>query len=148
MMPDATLVEPRDRLPATSSGSGVRLWALCAFGLLLVADLVLRLGGFRCLHWLTKRWPTLGSEPESLHAVARDVRDAVDHARTYYPRRARCLQGSVAAAWLLRLRGVNAELVLGVQKFPFGAHAWVEVDGTVVNDEPDVQGRYGVLERC
>jgi hypothetical protein len=49
---------------------------------------------------------------------------------------------------LMRLRGWPAELVLGVRRMPFAAHAWVEVRGRVVNDDPRVQRQYSVLERC
>ena len=36
----------------------------------------------------------------------------------------------------------------GVQKLPFKAHAWVEVDGRVVNDKPYMREMYTVLDRC
>jgi hypothetical protein len=38
--------------------------------------------------------------------------------------------------------------VIGAQKFPFKAHAWVEVNGRVVNERSDVQSIYGIWERC
>jgi len=34
------------------------------------------------------------------------------------------------------------------QRMPFQAHAWVEVEGKVVNDKPHVQDHYAVLDRC
>jgi len=39
-------------------------------------------------------------------------------------------------------------MVLGAQKFPFRAHAWVEVGGRAINERNNVQARYGVWERC
>jgi len=33
-------------------------------------------------------------------------------------------------------------------QMPFKAHAWVEVDGLVVNDKPYTPELYGVLDRC
>jgi hypothetical protein len=39
-------------------------------------------------------------------------------------------------------------MVIGAQQLPFKAHAWVEVDGHVVNDKPYVPEMYAVLERC
>jgi hypothetical protein len=39
-------------------------------------------------------------------------------------------------------------MVLGAQMLPFKSHAWVEVDGIVVNDKPYMLEIYQVLERC
>jgi hypothetical protein len=72
---------------------------------------------------------------------------AVDRACTLYPRRALCLQRSAAATFVLRDCGVAAALVIGARKHPFRAHAWVEVDGAVVNDKRGVQDYYDELDR-
>lgn len=59
---------------------------------------------------------------------------------------ARCLGRSLVLWFLLRRRGIDAELVLGAVAngtSEFLAHAWVEVDGKPVNDTPDVRERYG-----
>jgi hypothetical protein len=73
---------------------------------------------------------------------------AVDLACVWYWKEVRCLQRSAATACLLRKGGVAAQLVLGAQQIPFKAHAWVEVDGHVVNDKPYMQEIYAVLDRC
>ena len=39
-------------------------------------------------------------------------------------------------------------MVLGAQKLPFKAHAWVEVDGRPINERSNVQGTYAVWDRC
>jgi hypothetical protein len=39
-------------------------------------------------------------------------------------------------------------MVIGAQLMPFRAHAWVEVDGRVVNDKPYAAEVYTVLDRC
>ncbi|MQS37332.1 lasso peptide biosynthesis B2 protein [Streptomyces katsurahamanus] len=46
-----------------------------------------------------------------------------------------CLQRSVATVLLCRARGRWADWCTGFRTKPFGAHAWVEVDGRPV-DEP------------
>jgi hypothetical protein len=38
--------------------------------------------------------------------------------------------------------------VIGVQHLPFIAHAWVELNGSVVNDKPYMPQIYSVLTRC
>lgn len=73
---------------------------------------------------------------------------AVDMACIWYWKVALCLQRSAATACLLRRYGVGADLVIGAQQMPFKAHAWVEVDGRVVNDKPYTPEMYAVLDRC
>jgi len=38
-------------------------------------------------------------------------------------------------------------MVIGAQSLPFEAHAWVEVDGRVINDRPYVGQIYAELDR-
>jgi hypothetical protein len=79
--------------------------------------------------------------------VPEDVVWAVDEACVWYVKRAPCLQRSAVAACLLRRQGVRAELVIGYRALPFESHAWVEIDGRVVNDRPQYQKFFAVLER-
>lgn len=73
---------------------------------------------------------------------------AIDLASVWYWKQVLCLQRSAAAACLLKSYGVPAQMVIGVQRLPFKAHAWVEVDGRVVNDKPYTPEMYTVLDRC
>ena len=66
----------------------------------------------------------------------------------WYWKEALCLQRSAATACLLKQYGVLAQMVIGAQQMPFKAHAWVEVDGRVVNDKPYTPEMYAVLDRC
>jgi hypothetical protein len=54
----------------------------------------------------------------------------------------------VATICVLRAAGITAELVTGVQRLPFRAHAWVEVDGVLINDHPARRRTYTVIDRC
>jgi hypothetical protein len=58
-------------------------------------------------------------------------------AAAFFPGRALCLERSLTLWYVLRSRGVPVELCLGVQKFPFAAHAWVAYRGTPLNDVPE-----------
>ena len=77
-----------------------------------------------------------------------EVSRAVDLACVFYFKRVLCLQRSAALTVLLRRRGIDGEMVIGVQPFPFLSHAWVEVAGRVVNDKPYVSQIFQTLERC
>jgi hypothetical protein len=73
---------------------------------------------------------------------------ALDIACVFYPKRALCLQRSAVLVKMLRRRGVPARMVIGAQKLPFKAHAWVEVDGEIINDRLASREKFLVLEVC
>ncbi|MGA7625686.1 MAG: lasso peptide biosynthesis B2 protein [Candidatus Acidiferrales bacterium] len=122
------------------------LLVLKAFWSLIYFDLYLVRGNFAALHNKI-RDRRISARPAS-SADALRICSAVDYACIFYFKEVLCLQRAAATTWLLRHRGVRAEMVIGVQKLPFKAHAWVEVDGGVVNDKPYTRQIYAVLDRC
>lgn len=143
-----TLKRPLQRTDVTPShGLGERFATAYAFLALLVVDLVVKAAGFHRFYRLVRGFPVLGAKDESWPGTSK-VCSAVDRAASLYFKKAWCLQRSATTACLLRLRGVNAQLVIAARRMPFDAHAWVERDGKVLNDSPVVQNRFIVLERC
>lgn len=55
-----------------------------------------------------------------------------------------CLTRSLLLGWLLRRRGVQNQLRIGVclTQGALQAHAWVECEGIPVNDRPDVSAQF------
>jgi hypothetical protein len=93
--------------------------------------------------WLLRQEQRAGAAPR--RGIDSAVADAVALAACLYWKRVQCLQRCVCMAALLRRRGVPARLVIGYRPVPFLSHAWVEVDGKVVNDSPVYQRRLQVL---
>ncbi len=124
----------------------INLTALAAFFALGTTDILLKLVSFSALYQTVKGWP-VNSKKGNTQTVER-VRAAILTAMTWYPKQAMCLQRSAVTTCLLRSAGVRAEMIIGCQKLPFLAHAWVEVDGEVVNDKRQVQLTHAVLNRC
>jgi Transglutaminase-like superfamily len=119
---------------------------LRAYFRLIQFDFYLGRGSFEALYKKVRTYPVLReSVPPDL---CERVCAAVDMACIWYWKEALCLQRSAATVCLLRRNGVQAELVIGAQQTPFKAHAWVEVEGRVVNDKPYVPEMYAVLDRC
>ncbi len=116
-----------------------------SFGLATV-DILLKLVGFSALYRLVKGWPVTNKSPD-LQAVD-EIANSVTRAITWYPKQPKCLQRSAVIACLLRSSGINAHMIIGCQRFPFLVHAWVEVNGIVVNDKARVQQVHRVLDRC
>ena len=115
--------------------------ATCA---LVFFDL-LAIRGFERTHRFTRARRVARRNPQS-EVVPRVCR-AVEEACAWYFKRTLCLQRSSVTAWLLRRQGVPAEVVIGFRPVPIDSHAWVEVQGQVVNDKPQYQKHFKVLER-
>ena len=118
---------------------------LRALLMLLCYDVCSNVCRFRTLHSMVKRWKVSGQANED--TIGR-VCTAMNYACVFYPKQALCLQRSFVTTYLLRKHGVPAEMVLGAQKLPFKAHAWVEVDGRAINERSNVQATYAIWDRC
>lgn len=129
-----------ERLPARL------LLILEAYLGLIRFDLYIRQHDFDALYKKIRNYPTTEkhSSPDSVEPICA----AVDVACIWYRKEVLCLQRSAATACLLRKYGIAAEVVIGAQQMPFKAHAWVEIDGKVVNDKQHVRELYACLDRC
>ena len=110
------------------------LRALCEFARY---DIVLRLFGFAYVQRQVRNW--LPAPKASRLDLATEFCDAVQLATCFYWKPVLCLQRSVCAVRLLRKRGIAGKLVVGYRPAPFFSHAWVEVDGLIVNGSPAYQ---------
>ncbi len=119
---------------------------LKAYLKLIHFDLYLARGNFAALYEKVRNYPirTPTTAPDAVEQICQ----AVDMACIWYWKEALCLQRSAATACILKMYGVPAQMVIGAQHMPFKAHAWVEVDGRVVNDKPYTPEMYAVLDRC
>jgi hypothetical protein len=130
--------------PGTRRRAARLAWLTVQAWIALVVFDVARPAGFaRLCAWLRLRHPALRRHDQTLD----DIVWSVDEACVWYVRRAACLQRSVVATWMLRRHGFAAEMVIGCRPLPFESHAWVEVDGRVVNDLPQYQRAFTVLNR-
>jgi hypothetical protein len=118
----------------------IRSWLL-----LLMSDLVTGTFGFKGAHFIL-RHQTAAKHGRSRFASSAIVQ-AVKTASVLYFKDVWCLQRALVTTYLLRRHGFSGELVIGAQFMPQRTHAWVEVDGAVVNDKAYIIERYHVLER-
>ena len=117
--------------------------ALCA---LLVYDVLNTFCRFETMYSTVRRWK-VASRPADQNTIER-VCTTVNYACVWYPKQALCLQRSFVTTYLLRNSGVPAQFVLGAQRLPFKAHAWVEIEGKAINEGSNAQATYTVWERC
>jgi hypothetical protein len=119
---------------------------LRAYLRLIYFDLFLARRDFAAMYEKVRRYPLAGRI--SVGNAVGEVCSAVDMASIWYWKKVLCLQRSAATVCLLKQAGVEARLVIGAQPMPFRAHAWVEVQGRVVNDKPYMREIYAVLDQC
>jgi hypothetical protein len=100
----------------------------------------LRLTGFRRWKSVMDRWSHANSNDSppnrasNLNSVEEISRLAAATAR-HLPFPTNCLEQSLVLCWLLKRRGISADLRIGARKEAdrFEAHAWVEVAGLAVD---------------
>jgi len=105
---------PRLIWQLTLSATSLRLWGLK-----------------RTLDTVYRRTPGVNGQPDGSE---KEIAARLSAAASWTPLRTECLEQSLALLWILRRQGVAAHLRIGVQPFPFFAHAWVEHRGTPIND--------------
>ena len=103
----------------------------------VLLDACLLVFGFRRVYELV-RWCSRGPTDVGSAARRRTVDRILEAVRTatryYFRRRLDCLPRSLTVYLLLRRRGIPAAFHIGVKRYPFGAHAWVECLGEVLDD--------------
>jgi hypothetical protein len=124
----------------------MRSLVLQAYWKLFLFDRYLSHGNFTDLYAKVHNYPVKRDIP--LHDAVERICSAIDMASIWYWKEALCLQRSAAAVCLLKQYGVHAQMVIGAQQMPFRAHAWVEVDGRVLDDKAYTPEMYAVIDRC
>ena len=101
--------------------------------------------GWRRLKTMLSRTPTTGPRDGEFEWQAARITNAVGRRM---PIPATCLQRSVTLWWTLGRRKIDSRVVMGARKdqSDFHAHAWVEVDGVVINDRQDLRETFAVFD--
>jgi hypothetical protein len=128
---------------------------LSAFCAVAGISLGLRLAGFRRMHSMLLRslrdalpaspQPQQASSSSEARLLARMVAAAARQG--VVP--GKCLEQSLSLWWLLRRRGIPAQLRIGVRKAQeqFEGHAWIELSGEVLNDSLELYQDYAAFQR-
>ncbi len=118
-----------------------RLRVCQAFLALAAFDLLLSVASLKILCRWVKRW-AVGQRQNGDADLIGKVCTAVERACVWYPKKAVCLQRSAVTVCLLKSHGVAAQMIVGARVMPMVSHAWVEVNGSVINDHVKVRAVY------
>ncbi|HEX6560334.1 MAG TPA: lasso peptide biosynthesis B2 protein [Longimicrobiales bacterium] len=107
-------------------------------------DCALRVFGFVRVMRGARR---LTSRPEASSdaALIKETFQQILTATAFYPGRSQCLEQSVAGYVLLRRRGFDVHVRIGVQPYPFAAHAWLELDGRPLTESEEVVQTFAIM---
>ncbi len=72
---------------------------------------------------------------------------AVDKACFFYPQKTKCLEWAICFVTMALRRQYRCNLTVGVQNIPFRAHAWVEANGQIFADDPQLPKQLAVILR-
>lgn len=131
---------PGDSAYLSDSSRATGRGVLSAVARIAQADKKVRRNGtFGLVSWLERHSRKVkgGDEHSDFAAELGNLVKSHLYARMIYPRYIACLAGSAALAQQCWQRNIAVDFVIGVQKYPFFAHAWVQYQGNVVNDGPD-----------
>lgn len=67
-----------------------------------------------------------------------ELANLVDAASMLYPKKTYCLAWAATFVILARKKNWDSQLVIGVQAHPFYAHAWAQIEGKVIHDDPRI----------
>lgn len=133
-------------LPLDDNHIPLNLDILKAFLMLLKINLYIKIQGFYSVIQLIKKTQKskvnyIIPPKEELNHLARIMNKVC----LLYPTRTKCLEWAVTFVLLALKRGWKCNLEIGVQNYPFIAHAWVECDGKVIMDSQDLREGLGII---
>lgn len=113
--------------------------------LLAVCDVALRVFGFARTLRFARRVAGNNQSEHGPNALVDRTLHNILVATAIYPGRSKCLEQAVTSFVLLRRRGFPVDIRLGVQPYPFTAHAWLELNGMPLTESPEVTARFALM---
>lgn len=120
---------------------------------LIRIDLGLQIVGFeRLFRKHVKRYSLPSANVQKLKItdqVAEEINKllmTIDYVCTVYPRSAQCMHRSFLGYQYLRKKfHLPVELVVGVRKMPFTAHAWLMLNGNNMNEDTQYTDQFQII---
>lgn len=118
---------------------------------LIYFDLILRRNGFaKTFEIYVNRHAIRFTGTEYTYSVDRDkiiqLLETIDKACALFPLKAQCMHRSfLGFKYCRKLYGLPVELVIGVKKFPFYAHAWLRHQSHNLNEMEEVTNNLQII---
>jgi hypothetical protein len=134
------------RLSLENQMISLNVTVLKAFITLLRVNFYIKIRGFYSMIQLIKksRKNNISYTIPSMEEL-RKLANIVNKACLIYPTRTKCLEWAMTFVLLALKRGWKCNLEIGVQNYPFFAHAWVECDDKIVMDSQDLREGLAII---
>lgn len=134
------------RLPLENKKVNLNISVLKAFLTLFMVNFYIKFKGFYLTIQLIKK----SRNSQSNYIIPQDeelrnLANIVNKACLIYPTRTKCLEWAITFVLLALKRKWKCNLEIGVQNYPFFAHAWVECNGKVVMDSQDLREELAII---
>ncbi len=134
------------RLPLENKKVRLNMQVLKAITTLLQVNFYIKMRGFYPAIQLIKK----SRESQSNYIIPpmedlRKLANIVNKACLIYPTRTKCLEWAMTFVLLALKRKWKCNLEIGVQNYPFLAHAWVECNDKVVMDSQDLREGLAII---
>lgn len=134
------------RLPLENKKVNFNFSVLKAFLTLLQVNFYIKVNGFNStIQWIKKSRKIQSNYIIPLDEELNNLANIVNSACLIYPTRIKCLEWAITFVLLALKRKWKCNLEIGVQNYPFFAHAWVECDGKVVMDSQDLREGLSII---
>ncbi len=115
------------------------LAALKALITLIRVNRAIKKNGMKGLFGFISKTNKIKKQIKPCQSILKKIIDATDSATKLYPKKTYCLGWAATFVIEARKRGIDCNLMIGIQTNPFYAHAWAELkDGTIIHDDPQV----------
>jgi hypothetical protein len=134
------------RLPLESSQVKDNLLSIRAFFIIIKVNFYIKFKGlFKTIQLIKKtrnhHQTFIIPSDEELN----DLAHTINKACRFYPTRIKCLEWAMTFVLLALQKGWKCNLEIGVQNYPFFAHAWVECNGKVVMDSQNLREGLSII---
>ena len=143
-LPKAYL-EERWLMPLTPEISPSQYRTMRALFALFRAAYCVKRSGFEGVVSMIAREPSSNTSRADPAVIIRTAVASLNRVFVYDFSGNKCLTYSLALLLMLRRRLPSMRLVVGVKTRPFHSHAWVEHEGRVINDDPDLRNKLAVI---
>ena len=134
------------RLPLENLSVSIKGKVLKALLTLIQVNYYIKYKGFYntiCL--IKKTQDALHSYSIPSYKELNNLATIINQACLLYPSRTKCLEWAITYVLVALKQGWQCNLEIGVQNYPFLAHAWVECEGKVIMDSQNVREELAVI---
>lgn len=64
---------------------------------------------------------------------------SIKYASPFFPGKVKCLEFSLSLFDMLIARGIKSQLFIGIQRYDFLSHAWLEINNKVISDDENLK---------